>query len=113
MNTISYIANLRKAIEDLLTLVQAHKPEDIPKTCGSCGTPNASCDSDCADAAHMVHHNAIIRRAERLIAFKPSSVPTGALTKHKFEAPIVMDVSTVPMCKRCGRIASDDIHMVN
>lgn len=52
-----------KVIADLLSLVELIKSEDIPATCGGCGTPAAQCDNYCMEAAHMASHNAKIHRA--------------------------------------------------
>lgn len=60
-----------RELEAMLTLIVAANPEyrleEIPKSCGACGTPNASCDMDCATAASMAQHNAVIRKAKKLL----------------------------------------------
>jgi hypothetical protein len=35
----------------------------VPRTCGACGTPNASCDMDCAVSAYMSNDIAAAIRA--------------------------------------------------
>lgn len=57
-----------RVIVDLLAQMELHKREDYPATCGACGTPNASCDTNCMDAAHMAQHDAAIHRANDWLA---------------------------------------------
>lgn len=35
----------------------------VPRACGACGTPNASCDMDCANAAYMSRDTRALRAA--------------------------------------------------
>lgn len=55
------------AIEGLLSRLEKYKVEDIPETCGACGTPAGNCDTNCMDAAHMSAQLAAIDKAEKVI----------------------------------------------
>ncbi len=58
---------LALALENLLKYIEPYKAEDYPQTCGACGTPNANCDMNCVDAAHMSAHDGAIHRAKQLL----------------------------------------------
>lgn len=58
----------------LIRVMQANPPypiDEIPKSCGACGTPAASCDTDCSAAAEMAQHNFLIREIEKLLTTNP------------------------------------------
>lgn len=64
-----HILAAKAIISDLLdyTVMQPYRDDEFPTTCGACGTPAASCDTDCVDAANMSKHNALIRRAKKFL----------------------------------------------
>lgn len=62
-------------VSKTLMMILVANPEypldQIPKTCGACGTPAAQCDTDCAAAAAMAQHNQVIRNAMTLLERGP------------------------------------------
>lgn len=53
-------AALRKAVTLLTDLIHEG---NIPRSCGACGTPNATCDGDCMGAAYLSRDVGELRRA--------------------------------------------------
>jgi hypothetical protein len=57
-------------LQELLEYVPKLYTSDIPRSCGACGTPNACCDMDCMEAAHMSHTIGLRRRLEKMLEGK-------------------------------------------
>jgi hypothetical protein len=54
------IEAMRVELEWALDVIEREGP--LFRTCGGCGTPNANCDSDCADAVYAAEHLRKIRQ---------------------------------------------------
>ena len=68
-----------KVVSDLLEQLELYKRENYPETCGACGTPSASCDTNCMDAAYMARHDAAIHHAQDWL---------GAVEHRKLQRPL-------------------------
>lgn len=66
-----HCAKLSQLLIEVFKANPPYKLEEIPKTCGACGTPAASCDTDCAAAAAMVQHNVLARAIEKILTIDP------------------------------------------
>lgn len=79
---------------DLVKLLQklyTHVEQNMPKSCGMCGHPDACCDSDCVGAAHDSNTLAEIRQAIKSIEAERDT--RGRLVNAAKEAVDLMDAA--------------------